>query len=298
MNLHQIAAGCPKLLPDVRNRVETNHVHTLVAQVQHVIRHVVKYRRVPVIQIPLVRIKGCHDNLSRFLAPGEIPRSCRRKDLGDRLFKFIRDRPVIKEKVPVLVFLLAGSRSPGPFMVLAGMVHHEIKAQAHAPPMAGIRKRLQILHASKRRIDTPEIGYGIASVAAPLRTLQKRHQVEVIHSALPDIIQVLLHSLQIPGKTLGIHQHSDQCAILIPCRKRFPGFIQPAKLFFPLRIIAVQHREKILKCILIPMVQFPIQPLHLIVASGKPFREHLIPVLSYGHVFPLFTFWPGSRASF
>ena len=157
MNLGQIAAGGPELLPDIRHRVQTDDVHAFVAKVQHIVRHVIKDHRIPVIQIPLIGIKGRHDNLPSLLAPGEVPGSRGGKHLGNGLLEFIRDRPVVKKEIPVLVLLLTAPRPPRPLMILAGVVHDKVQAQAHAPPVAGMGQILQILHRPERRIHASEV---------------------------------------------------------------------------------------------------------------------------------------------
>ena len=219
--LHEVAAGSSQLLPDIRNRVKPNDVHSLVAQVQHIVRHVVEYHRIPVVQIPLVRIEGRHDNLPGFLAPGEVPRSCRRKYLRNGLLELIRDRPVVEEEVTGLIFPVSAAGFPCPLVIFAGMVHHKVQAQAHPSAVACVGEVLKIVHGSQRGVHTPEVRYRVSAVAASLRTLQQRHQMQIIDSALMNIIKMLGHALQVLRKALCVHKHAGQAAVLIPLRQRF-----------------------------------------------------------------------------
>ncbi len=190
MDLRKIAAGRSQCLPDIRHRVKTDNIHAVVAQVQHVRGHVVENCRVPVVQVPLIRIKRRHNHLMRFFAPGEISGRRLRKYLRNRLLELIRNIPVVEEEIPVLKLLLSGSGSSGPLMIFAGMVHDEIQADTHAFFMAFIRKIRKILHRPQLRLHLPEIRNGVAAVASAGRALQEGHQVNIVQAAFLDIIQM------------------------------------------------------------------------------------------------------------
>ena len=84
----------------------------------------------------------------------------------------------------------------------------------------------QIRHGTKLRLDLTEVRHCIASVGPSLWTLQKRHQMYVVHTALRQIVQASLHALQIPRKAVRVHQHAQHIISLIPLRICFSFFIK------------------------------------------------------------------------
>ena len=200
MYLRQIAAVRSQLFPDVRHRIETDHINALIAEKKHVLRHIAEHIRVSIVQIPLIGIEGRHDDLARLLAPGKIPRRGRREDLRDVLFKCMRDRPVIIEEITVLIFLLPGAGAAGPLMILARVVHHKVETQRDAEFVTVMRKRGKIFHRAELRLNFSEIRYRIAAVASAFRTLQEWHEMQIIHAAVADIVQFFAHALKVPGK--------------------------------------------------------------------------------------------------
>ena len=68
VDLRQIAAVGAESLPDIRNRVKTDDINTVVAEIEHICRHIIEDDRVAVIQIPLIRVEAGHnDFLKKYL---------------------------------------------------------------------------------------------------------------------------------------------------------------------------------------------------------------------------------------
>ena len=270
MHLSQIPAGCPQRFPDIRHCVQPDNINPVVAQEQHVLRHVVEHRGVGVVQIPLIGIEGRHDDLLCFLAPGKVPRRRGWKHLRHRLVVPVRNTPVIVEEIPVLEFLLPGPRPARPFMVLAGVVHHKVQAERNAAFMAVRRQFRQVLHRPQFRLNLTEIAHRVAAVAAPLRTFQQRHQVQVIDSAFRDVVKLFPDALQIPRERLHIHQHADHLMALIPVRAFFPGPVHHFQFFRPLQPHAIQHLGKVVVGTHIIVIQFAVQPFQLVRVQAVP----------------------------
>ena len=255
MHLGKVPARCPKLFPDIRHCVQTDHIYPFVAQKQHIVRHVIEDGRIPVIQVPLVRIECGHDDLLQLAAPAEIAGSRLREHLRNRLLEFVRNVPVIEKVIPVLVLLLSFPRLNRPFVIFAGMVHDKVQTDAHIPLMAGIRQGFKILHGSKGGFYTSEIRNRVSAVTAPRRALEQRHQVKIVYPALLNIVQVLLNSLQIAGKALRIHEHANQFIFAVPVRSLFSDLIKSLQLLLSLRIIPKEHGEEIVKRSFMTIVQ-------------------------------------------
>ena len=78
VNLWQVTAVRPKLLPDIWYSIQTDNIYTLVSQVQHVKDHFVQDVRIAVVQITLIWIESSNNMFMKVFQPGEVARcSCR-----------------------------------------------------------------------------------------------------------------------------------------------------------------------------------------------------------------------------
>ena len=145
------------------------------------------------------------------------------EDLGHGLLVSVGDVPARIEEIPILILLLPGPGAAGPFVVLAGMVHDEVETDGDAPLMAVLGKSGKILHGAQLRLDLPKVADGVASVAAALGTLQKGHEVQVIHATVLDVAEFLPNALKRPGKGVHVHEHAHQIVALVPVGMGFPG---------------------------------------------------------------------------
>ena len=245
----------------------------MVAEVQHVGSHVIEDHRIRVVQVPLVRIEGGHDDLLRLLAPGEVAGRRGGEDLGDVFLVLIRKKPVVIEEITVLVLLLSCARPLRPFMILAGMIHDEVEAYAHAPFMAGIRKIREILHGTQLRLDFPEIRDSVAAVTPVLRALQQRHEMHVVHPGLLKIWDVLLNALQRSRKSAGVEHHAEDLISPVPVRNQFPGFVPLFQSRLPGAVILIKHGDKVIKCLYIIVVDLTVQPFQFIIMLVQTLPE-------------------------
>ena len=142
MYLRQIPAACAKLLPDIGHRVDPQHIYPVIGQIKQIVHHDVKYIRIRVIQIPLIRIECRHHVFPDILQPGKVAGSCGGEHLGAGLFILSGYIVAVKEEIPILILLFSRPGPPGPFVLLRGMVHDEIQAQTDAPPVALLRQLL------------------------------------------------------------------------------------------------------------------------------------------------------------
>ena len=136
VDLRQVPAGRAEGLPDIGHCVKTDDVHAVIAQVEHVRGHVVEHDGVRVIEVPLIRVKCRHHDLSGLFAPGEIAGRGGGEHLRDGALELVRDLPVVEEEIAVLVLQLALSRSYRPLVVLARVVHDEVEADADSSLVA------------------------------------------------------------------------------------------------------------------------------------------------------------------
>ena len=285
MYLRKVPVICAKLLPDIRCCVKTDNINAVVAEIQHISCHIVENDRVAVVQIPLIRIEHSHDRLADFRNPCEVAgRSCR-EYLRNGLLIFIRNCPVVKEEVSVLILFLAGACSLRPLMILARMIHDEVEADIHSLGMAVNGKLIEVFHCTELRLDLSEIGNSITAVAAVFRTLKKRHQVNEVGAALLNIVKFCMYTLEGSREAIGINNHSEHIVALVPVRHKASHIVPLFQLGRAGGIIFMQHFNKIVKRLLVVIVEFLIKPLHLIVMHFKALNKLRFPVL-IDHVFP------------
>ena len=294
VDLREVPAVGAELLPDVGDRVEADDVDAAVAHEEHVGGHVVEDHRVLEVKIPLVRVELGHDDLAGLLAPGEVARSRRREHLRHRLLVLVRDGPVVKEEIPVLVLLLSRSRPLCPFVILTRVVHDEVEADADALLMALSGKSGKVLDGSEGGIHLAEIGDRVAAVALPLGDLHERHHVQVVDAALLDVIELLFNALEVPREAVDVHLHAEHVIGLVPV-----GIL--GALCIPLlesrrarRVVLVEHLAEIVKCLHIIVVKLCVKPFHLVVGSLKSFGKLRLPVL-VDHTYLLGIFHKKSR---
>ena len=256
----------------------------MVAQVEHVSGHIIENDRIGIIEVPLIGIEGGHDDFAGLFAPGEVSGSGLGKDLGNSLFKLVGDIPVIIEEIPVLIFLLACAGALRPLVVLTGVVHDEVKAEAHTLAVALVAEGGQVFHGAERGLYLAEIGNRVSAVAASRGALQKRHQMQVVQAAFLQIVKMFLHTLQSPCEAVGVHEHAQHLISLVPFRHLLSGLIPLLQDRASLRIILVEHVAEILKGLLIIVIELGIQPFHLIIMLFQALRKFGFPVLSLKHL--------------
>ena len=103
-------------------------------------------------------------------------------------------------------------------MVLTGVVHNEVQADAHAAVMALVAEFCQVFHCAQSRLNLAEIRHCVAAVAAAGRAGQKGHKVDIVESALLQVVQMLFDALQGTGEAVGIHEHAEHLVAFVPLR--------------------------------------------------------------------------------
>ena len=236
VHLREVAAVGAQLLPDIGHRIEADDVHALVAEVEHVLRHVVEDDGVCVVEVPLIGVEGGHDHLARLLAPAEVAGRGGGEDLGHGALKLVGDVPVVVEKVAVLVRLVPSAGALCPLVVLAGVVHDKVKADGDAALVAVGRELRQILHRAEGGLHLAKVGHRIAAVAAAHGAFQQGHQVQVVDAGLLNVVELFPHALERAGKAVHIHEHADQIVPPVPVGIGEPAPVDPAQLFAALLV--------------------------------------------------------------
>ncbi len=164
--------------------------------------------------------------MADILKPCEIPRSRGGKNLRHRFLILGRYIPAVIEKVTAHILSVTLTSLLRPLVILRRMVHDKIHADINALLMAGCRQGVKIFHGSQLFLHFPEICHRVPAVGASLWRIQKRHQMNIVHVTLLNIIKLRLHTFHIAGKIVDIKHHAQHVVLLIPFFVFFPVCIQ------------------------------------------------------------------------
>ena len=194
VRLGQVFAVRPFALVKIRNRVEPQAVH---AEPQPEIQHphdLLVHHRVIEIQIRLVRIEPMPVKRARHRVPGpvrllEIP-----EDDPRVAILFVRIAPHV-----VIALRTAGLRPPRPlkpWMLIRGVVDHQLRDHAQRAPVRFVEERLEIVQRPVDRIHRI-IVRDVVTVVAQRRRI-KRQQPERGDAEILQVIQLLREPAKIP----------------------------------------------------------------------------------------------------
>ena len=155
------------------------------------------------------------------IQPGEVSRRGGGKHLGDGFFILRRDVPAVEE-IPAHVLPVALAGLFRPLVVLAGVVHHEVRAQVDPLLVAGGGQLLQVVHGAQVGADGAEVGRGVAAVAALGHGVQEEHQVEHVHPGPLNVGQFFPHPVQVPGEVVDVQHHAGEVVGSVPLRVGLP----------------------------------------------------------------------------
>ena len=218
VNLFQVTAWSSQFLPDIRNRINTDDIHSLVCKEEEVVHHLIENTWIAIVQIPLIWIKGSHDIMTDIRKPGKVSRSSGWEYLWYGFFVLVRDLAVIVEEVAAHIFAVTLACFFGPLMILGGVVHNKIHTQVHSVFMAFVSKSGKILHGTKIRADFAEVGYCVTTVGTALRGIQERHQMQTVYITLLKIWKLGRNSLDVAGKIVNVEHHAQHILLAEPVR--------------------------------------------------------------------------------
>ena len=133
----------------------------------------------------------------------------RRENLDQRLLILFRRLVSVEHPVVILVLLVALLGLFGPFMLLGGVVEHQINADAHALGAQGCRHLLKVGHRAERGIDRPVILDRIAAVAVARTRLEAGHEMDIVGPDRLQMIEMVEHLDQLAGKPVDVEHIAD-----------------------------------------------------------------------------------------
>ena len=274
VDLGEVAAVGAELLPDVGHGVDADDVHALVGQVEEVVHHLVEDARVAIVEVPLVGVELRHHGLAQLRQVGEVAGRRGGEDLRHVAGVLVDHRLVALEEVPAHVLALAGTRPPRPLVLLRGVVHDEVHAEADAALVALPREVGEVLHRPELGLDATEVPDGVAAVrAAPVRGgVEERHEVEVVHAHALEVVQAVLHAPDVPGEVVDVHLHAEHVAAAIPLSGGLSLGVEGAQ---PLgaRVVVGPHLVEQLGEHVAVVIELHVEPAELVVVPGQALLE-------------------------
>ena len=264
MDLFQVTARSSKLFPDIRNRINTDHIHSLVCKEEEVIHHLIENTGIAIVQIPLIRVKSSHDIMTDIRKPGKVSRSSGREHLRYGLFVLVRDLTVVVEEVTAHIFSVTLACLFCPLVIFRSVVHDKIHAQIHAVIMAFVSKCGQILHSAKIRADFAEISYCVTTVGTSFRSIQKRHQMQTVYIAFLKIWKFGRNTFDVACKIVNVEHHAKHIFLAEPVRIFFSFQVTVFKSTAACCKILVHLIAELCKHIVI-VIKLCVQPAKLVV---------------------------------
>ena len=118
MYLWKVPAWGVQFFPYIWHRIDSNNINTFICKEKEVVHHFIEHTGISVIQIPLIRIEGCHYVMSDFRQPGKITRRCGRKYLWYGFLIKGRNIRIVVEEISAHIFSITLTGFFCPFMIL------------------------------------------------------------------------------------------------------------------------------------------------------------------------------------
>ena len=255
MRLWLVLAGGTHLLPDESHRIHAQELDAKVGDVQHLAGHRGKHRRIAVVQVPLIAVEGRpHPAPVRQLrkSAGVLVREdfAQCSLVGIRLF-------AVRENVKEIVVLrLTRPRATRPFVLVRGMVEHEVEHQRDAFLAQLFRQLTKIGNLAERRLGLAVAADSVTAVAVRVRAQEGWHQVQIGQPEFLEVRNLFLDSLEGPGEQVDVADTTEHLLRLEPVRVGLALFVERLEILRPhspcIEGHAKQLDEKALKIVALP----------------------------------------------
>ena len=258
MHLRLVLAVGAQPFPHEGDRVQADHLDTVVGQEQDDLRELHQHLGVGPVEVPLPPVERGPDPTPGFVVPGEAARSEIREHLGHGRLVGVGKRTV---RMDVEVVAVRRLPRPGPDcpLVLAGhVVEDQVDNQADPSSTQPPGEFLQILGGTEVWADRAVVADGVPAVVVAVARLQQRHQVQVADAEVLQVADLLADTTQVAGEPLGVAGVPEHSRTLQPVRGQQPPLVQSVQLGLALGIgrggsshqsepdlirLGVEHRE-------------------------------------------------------
>jgi hypothetical protein len=234
VGLGQVEAAGARALAHERDGVHPDDLDAAVGQEQDGVEHGGEDPRVGVVEVPLVvEERGPHPavGLGR---EGERAGCGVREHVGDRGLDRVRPGPVRVAQVEAGVRGVPGQPGLRPRVLAGGVVEHQVHAQADAARPERTGQLRQLVHRAQARVHLPVVGHRVAAVVGALARGQQRHQVQVGHAQLGQVVQPVVQPGQGPGEAVGVGDVAEHAGLLEPVGHGLPAAVELTQLGGPL----------------------------------------------------------------
>ena len=153
------------------------------------------------------------------------------EDLRQVRFEGVGFAPVRVDAKVVAIPRISSAGGSRPGMFAGHVVEHQIDDQADPGAAKPAGEGTQIVDGAETRFHRAIIGDRVAAVVVPLPGLQQRHQMQVLHPQLGQIVEVVADAGQAAGEPVGVGGIADHRGLLEPVRLEQPPLVQLVQFF-------------------------------------------------------------------
>ena len=192
-----------------------------------------EHRRVRPVEVPLVVVERGPDPAVELVVPREAARREVGEHLRQRQLVLVGDVPVGEDQVVVALLGVAGPRGRRPGVLAGGVVEHQVDADADAAPAQGGREVAEVVDVAEVGPHRAVVGHRVAAVVGCRPRGQQRHQVEVRHPELHQVVGVVGHLVEGAGEPVGVRRVAQRVRPLEPVRLGQPLVVEVVQLVGP-----------------------------------------------------------------
>ena len=115
-------------------------------------------------------------------------------------------------------------------MLARDVVEHEVEHEADPclPQLGG--QGAQVVHGAQVGAHRPVVGHRVAAVVVALARLQQRHEVQVRHAELAQVVDRPPHAVEVAGEPVGVRGVPEHARVLEPVRRQGALLVEPVQL--------------------------------------------------------------------
>ena len=231
-----------------------------VGQVEEHVGHLGEDPRVGPVEVPLEGVEAGPDPLAGLGEIAEVAGGEVGEDLGQGPLVGVGQLPVLERPEHRLGLGIAGPGGHRPGVLGRAVVEDQVDADADPPAPGQPAQPLQVVHGPEPGVDGPVVAHRVAAVRVALPGSQQRHQVQVAHAQLAQVVEVLPDPLEGAGEPVGVADVPDRPRVLEPVRLDAALQVEQLQLLGPLPVpLGQQHRDPLQQ--LPQVVALPVRPL-------------------------------------
>ncbi len=230
--------------PHEGDRVEPQHLHADVRQRQDDVGELHHHRGVAPVEVPLPLVEGRPHPALELLVPGEVPGREVREDLRQRRLEGVGQRPVRVDVEVLAVRRVPRPRPVRPVVLTRDVVEDQVHHEADPALAQRAGEVTQVVHRAEVGAHRAVVLHGVPAVVVAVAGLEQRHQVQVGHAEVVEVVEPSGEAAQVVGEPLGVAGVAEHPRLLEPVRCQQPALVEPVQLRRPggVRVGGQQHQ--------------------------------------------------------